>query len=185
MNNWIVFIAAGLSTLSACNQRAPQPNENEVAASVGVQPHVADRQQAPTSVERRVPAKPAMPKTSLPEPKGSIDSKSVEAAGQVVQLYGALLESGRRTEAADLWSDPNAGLDFAKQFTKTVHLEIGELQPPEGAAGSIYTSMPITFYAGGFRRPAVVTLRRVNDVPGSSERQRRWHIDRIEWKSPV
>ena len=26
-------------------------------------------------------------------------------------------------------------------------------------------------------------LRRVNDVPGSTEAQRRWHIERIEWKT--
>jgi len=31
--------------------------------------------------------------------------------------------------------------------------------------------------------PAAVILRRVNDVPGSTERQRRWHIERIEWKA--
>jgi hypothetical protein len=27
-----------------------------------------------------------------------------------------------------------------------------------------------------------VILRRVNDVPGSTEPQRRWHIERIDWK---
>jgi hypothetical protein len=26
-----------------------------------------------------------------------------------------------------------------------------------------------------------VVLRRVNDVPGSTEAQRRWHIERIDW----
>ncbi len=47
--------------------------------------------------------------------------------------------------------------------------------------------MPVTFYgdlnAGGkIRRAADIVLRRVNDVPGSTAAQRRWHIDRIEWK---
>jgi len=32
------------------------------------------------------------------------------------------------------------------------------------------------------RLPAEVTLRRVNDVDGSTEAQRRWHIERIELK---
>ena len=36
---------------------------------------------------------------------------------------------------------------------------------------------------GSFRRPADIILRRVNDVPGSTEAQRRWHIERIEWKT--
>ena len=47
--------------------------------------------------------------------------------------------------------------------------------------------MPVIFYGDAkdgqpFRRPADVILRRVNDVPGSTEAQRRWHIERIEWK---
>jgi hypothetical protein len=68
-----------------------------------------------------------------------------------------------------------------------VHLEIGNLGEPEGAAGSIYVTMPVIYYGDAkdgqpFRRSAEVILRRVNDVPGSTEAQRRWHIERIDWK---
>ena len=68
-----------------------------------------------------------------------------------------------------------------------VHLEIGNLGDTEGAAGSIYMTdagRSFTAMHNGqpFRRPADVILRRVNDVPGSTEAQRRWHIERIEWK---
>ena len=50
--------------------------------------------------------------------------------------------------------------------------------------------MPVVFYgkqSGGaaFRRPADIILRRVNDVPGSTEAQRRWHIEQIEWKKAL
>ena len=61
------------------------------------------------------------------------------------------------------------------------HLEIGDLSEPEGAAGSIFVTMPVVFYQGTKRSPATVTLRRVNDVDGSTQAQRRWHIERIEW----
>jgi hypothetical protein len=69
-----------------------------------------------------------------------------------------------------------------------VHLEIGNLGEPEGAAGSTYLTVPAVFYGksktgASFRRAADVILRRVNDVPGSTEAQRRWHIERIELKS--
>ena len=69
-----------------------------------------------------------------------------------------------------------------------VHLEIGKLGETEGAAGSIFVTEPVVFYGkksggGDFRRPADIILRRVNDVPGSTEEQRRWHIERIEWKN--
>jgi hypothetical protein len=58
----------------------------------------------------------------------------------------------------------------------------------EGAAGSSYVTVPVIFYGKSkegqsFRRAATVTLRRVNDVPGSSEAQRRWHIERVDWKT--
>ena len=66
-------------------------------------------------------------------------------------------------------------------------MEIGKPGESEGAAGSIYITDPVILYgktrAGeSFRRGASVTLRRVNDVPGSTAAQRRWHIEQIEWK---
>ena len=32
-------------------------------------------------------------------------------------------------------------------------------------------------------RHATAVVRRVNDVPGSTEEQRRWHIERIDWEN--
>ena len=116
-----------------------------------------------------------------------MDPKSVEAAGQVVQHYGALIEQGRWTGSRELWSSAELAKAFERNFRDDadVHMEIGELGEPEGAAGSIYLAEPVTFYGktnGGsdYRRPANVILRRANDVPGSTEAQRRWHIERIE-----
>lgn len=119
----------------------------------------------------------------LEEPKGPIDPKSTEAAGQIVQHYGALIEHGRFTDAASAWGDKTQAASFAKdlQSRGLKHLEIGDLGDPEGAAGSIYVTMPVVFYQGAKRAPATITLRRVNDVDGSTEAQRRWHIERIEW----
>jgi hypothetical protein len=154
-------------------------------------------QQAPVSTAREAPvnagqpAAPAIPppgtgpnaRTPFAEPAGPIDPKSVEAAGQVVQHYGALIEQHRPAEAAKLWGNGTAAADFARQLNHPdVHLEIGRLGEAEGAAGSIYTTVPVVFYGDRFRHEAKVILRRVNDVPGSTEAQRRWHIERIEWK---
>lgn len=118
----------------------------------------------------------------LAEPRGPIDSKSVEAAGQIVQHYGALIEQQQLGDAAKLWRDAAAANAFAKQLRGPgVRLEIGELGATEGAAGSIYTTVPVTFTDAAGRRPAGIILRRTNDVPGSTAEQRQWHIDRIEW----
>jgi len=132
-------------------------------------------------------------RTPLIEPKGPIDPKSAEAAGQVVQHYGALIERERWLKAEKLWGDIDAARKFATMLGARfgqVHLEIGKLGDTEGAAGSIYLTEPVVFYGTSkagkdLRLPAEVTLRRVNDVDGSTEAQRRWHIERIEWKKPA
>jgi hypothetical protein len=179
---WLGF--AMLVALASCGpQQQPPPPTNNASAPVVPAPS------APPAVENRAAGVTnAPPATSLSEPKGPIDPKSAEAAGQVVQHYGALIEQGRWTESWKLWSSA----DSAKQFDRNwrddseVHMEIGKPGDMEGAAGSSYVTVPAVFYGktkagGSFRRGAGVILRRVNDVPGSTEAQRRWHIERIEW----
>jgi hypothetical protein len=129
-------------------------------------------------------------RTPLEEPSGPIDPKSAEAAGQVVQSFGALIEQKKWAEAEALWGDRATATRFTADLKRNreSHIEIGKPGDPEGAAGSIYVTMPIVFYgknASGadFRRGADVILRRVNDVDGSTEAQRRWHIERIELKA--
>jgi len=182
-----------LSALAACGpQHQPEAPTNNADQPVLPAPS------APPAIENNAPAVAApelgkageLPddRTPLSEPKGPIDPKSAEAAGQVVQHYGALIEQGRLAEAEKLWGDA----DTARQGTaelKTyseVHMQIGKPTDMEGAAGSSYITVPIVLYGKlvsgkSFHRAGNVTLRRVNDVPGSTEQQRRWHIERIEW----
>jgi len=186
MNPSAPAILLALSLLSACNgdehrmpaasAEQPATDVSNAAAPVATPPAAADQRE--------------QPRASLPEPKGPIDPKSVEAAGQVVQHYGALVEQDRFLPAERLWNDLDAARNFAVALDarfKDVHVEIGELGSTEGAAGSIYATVPVTFYGTSergkpLRMPASVILRRVNDVTGSTERQRRWHIERIDWK---
>lgn len=177
MRRTATAIFAALVALGACSQgtnNQPQSNleeANEAAGNAALVPGAPEAK-----------GNNAVSSASLPEPKGPIDPKSVEAAGQVVQHYGALIEQNRLGEAAKLWSDAKAATAFAKDLHPWTHLQIGDLGETEGAAGSIYTTIPVVFYGDTFSNPAEVILRRVNDVPGSTEEQRRWHIERIEWK---
>jgi hypothetical protein len=187
----MVMVAAAIA-LAACGDRgsgnAVDTNVDLNAITAGPSPSTNEAVNAAT--ENTAVANKAEPlPPPLAEPKGPIDPKSAEAAGQVVQHYGALIEQGRWSESWQLWSDPAAARQFDRNWRddSEVHLEIGDLRDPEGAAGSIYISEPVTFYGktkdgASFRRAAEVTLRRVNDVPGSTAEQRRWHIARIELK---
>ena len=182
----LTTICAGVLALGACNQ----PSASNSAAN-DITPSKVQATMAPAETENTA-SNVTLPddRTPLEEPKGPIDPKSAEAAGQVVQHYGALIEQSRWTESWKLWSDAAAAKEFDRNWRDDaeVHVEIGKPGDMEGAAGSIYITEPVIFYGknkagGSFRRAATVTIRRVNDVPGATEEQRRWHIERVEWKS--
>lgn len=173
-----MLLGCGMLALGACNRTAPQSQDEQRLANIVT---------GNTELNK---AAPADDRTPLNEPNGPIDPKSAEAAGQVVQSYGALIEQQRWAEANALWGNPQLATKFKADLAQLadVHLEIGNLGDPEGAAGSIYLTMPVIFYGDSndgqpFRRSADVILRRVNDVPGSTETQRRWRIERIDWAS--
>jgi len=117
---------------------------------------------------------------------------SAQGAAQVVQSYYALLEFGRAAEAWRLWSagSPGRAADaeaLARQVAAYAdyHAQVGAPGAIEGAAGSLYVEVPVVIYGrrtdgGELHRSGKVTLKRVNDVPGSTAEQRRWRIFRIE-----
>ena len=129
-------------------------------------------------------------KTPLAPVKLPIDPKSSQAAEELVRGFARLLNEGKLDEAYMLLgpgAPPRAAFDrdFARFPARSVR--VGRAGGQEGAAGSIYMSVPLTVSgtADGKRvtRSADVVVRRVNDVPGSTEAQRRWHIERIDWKA--
>lgn len=129
--------------------------------------------------------------------EGPIDPKSGQGAGQVLQSYAALLEQRRFAEARRLWTEGGSGsgqdqAGFAEAYAKyaEIHAEFGAPGSVEGAAGSTYVNIPLRLYGKlkdgrAFSSAGTATLRRVNDVPGSTAEQRRWHIYRIEVQPPL
>jgi hypothetical protein len=189
-------LTAGAAFLlfSGC-QKTPEQLEptNQQNAPVAPAPSIRTNQVAPAPLPAPSPPEPGtsggLPddRTPLPEPKGPIDPKSAEAAGQVVQHFGALIEQKRFAEAEKLWghaATANKETAELKRYSEA-HLQIGKPTDMEGAAGSVYITVPVVLYGTldgkTVHRSGNVILRRVNDVPGSTEAQRRWHIERIEW----
>jgi hypothetical protein len=183
---------SALLLLAGCQQQSQPANEAAPPAPA----------EAPAPSEPASPPAPAAPapptapnglpdnKAPLDEPNGPIDPKSGEAAGQVVQQYGALIEQKRFAEAEKLWNDAAAAKRMTQELKiySAAHLLVGKPFDMEGAAGSSYISVPVVLdgrlESHAIRHSAgTAVLRRVNDVPGSTEAQRRWHIERIEWKA--
>ena len=181
-----------LAACAACSREGSEPANEGVTAN---EPSVEIANQATESIRPGDPG--GLPDDRTLVEEGPIDPKSAHGAGQVLQNYAALLEQARFAEARRLWSDGGnaSGMseqEFADAFAKyaEVHAEIGAPGRIEGAAGSAYVDIPIRFYGklksgASFSSVGTATLRRVNDVPGSTEEQRRWHISRVEVQPPL
>ena len=175
----LLMLGAVVPLASCGPQRQPQQVPNNSASPVLPAPS------APPAVTNRTAPAPA-PAIE------TVDPKSSEAALNLVRGFVDLLNRGKFDEAYMLLG-PAAPprTDFDRHFSRVSDLKVsvGGARDQEGAAGSIYLSVPITIsgLSKGQRvsQSATVMLRRVNDVPGSTEAQRRWHIERIDWEDAI
>lgn len=132
-----------------------------------------------------------LPDDRTPIAEGPIDPKSAQGAASVLQSYYALIEAKKYRQAYALWQgrNPKSEAAFIKQFDvfSEYHANIGAPGDAEGAAGSSYVTVPVQIYGReksgkAFNLRGEATLRRVNDVDGSTAAQRRWHIEKIDAK---
>jgi len=122
--------------------------------------------------------------TADPVPPTSGRDASVAAAMQVVQDYYTAVSLHQYHAAYALWHGAQSYARFRRGYgaTRSVKVHFLKAGIPEGAAGSIYLDLPVRVDAmlrSSTRQRFIghYMLRRVNDVPGSSEAQRRWHIE--------
>ena len=173
-------IAVVLLLAAACSKQSAPSAGNEVAPGNET---AAVQDDAPLNPP--APGQPGgVPDDRTPISEGAIDPKSGQGAGQVLQSYFALVESGRFAEADKLWSKGVERLDLTGY--REVHGNIGAPGKVEGGAGSLYVEITVQLYGRlkdgeEFSSRGMMILRRVNDVPGSTEEQRRWHIMNAEF----
>ncbi|WP_333571424.1 hypothetical protein [Sphingomonas sp.] len=106
----------------------------------------------------------------------------------MVRRYYAAIDARDFGTAWTQWGDDGKPGQTLKAFedgfahTRSTRATIGTLGPSEGAAGSIYQTVPVTVEAIGDdgaaqRFTGTYTVRHVNDVSGASASQLRWHLD--------
>jgi hypothetical protein len=191
-----------LLLLASCAREPEQPT--------GVAPQALESSasSAHDDVAESAPQGAELPPVSPPEPgtpgglpddrtpvsEAPFTPTSAQGAANVVQTYYAHLGQGNYAEAWRLWSQGGEGSGlseqaFAASFTQysSYNANIGAPGPIEGAAGSLFVSVPVVIY--GRRKSGEelhefgeATLRRVNDVPGSTAEQRAWHLFKIDLK---
>jgi hypothetical protein len=164
----IQLMALSMVLLSACGEK----RSSQAVAGNG---------QAPTDSS-------ALPRPHT-GPNGQPSPTSAQGAATVLQAYYALIEVGKYADALKLrWDADQLGVHrFAAGFAPYafLHATVGAPSAIEGAAGSVYVQVPVQLFGQlksgkPFNRIERITLRRVNDVPGSTPEQRSWRIYRNE-----
>lgn len=127
-----------------------------------------------------------LPDDRTPLSEAPFAPESAQGAANVLQTYYALIEQGRYEEAYEFRSPSPDGpteAEFAASFDEYAeyHAHIGAPSDMEGAAGSVYVEVPVQIYGRmkngkPFSSAGTVTLRRSNEVPGSTPEQRSWRI---------
>ena len=102
--------------------------------------------------------------------------------------WAEALEARDWETARQVWGESGmaSGLDadeFETAFSKyrTINISFGEARQ-EGAAGTLYYEVPVTMTGelengDAYRMEGPLLLSRVNDVPGASTEERKWHIE--------
>lgn len=106
----------------------------------------------------------------------------------VLSFYADALHAGLYEEAARVWGKDwgvsAATLQKRYSAEQPVSYELGELSV-EGGAGSLYCEVAAVLKTNGKQpRTGKITLRRVNDVPGATADQLRWHITDSTFAEP-
>jgi len=143
------FIAACLATLAASGCKNGEQNG---VSSNTVNTPANEAAPAINAVEV-APPEPGTPgglpddRVPLSEPKGAIDPKSAEAAGQAMQSYGALIEQKRFAEAEQFWGDRAAAKPFSDglRANRENHLQVGK---PGGMEGALPMSISLRRWRG-------------------------------------
>ena len=176
-----------IAALGACSRPQATPAE---PAPGGSQPVPVEH----SLVDPPLPGSPGgLPDDRTPISEAPFTEDSAQGAANVVQTYYALLGGRAFDKAWVLWRDggkasgqPTAPA-FAASFDRYAqyNAQVGGPGAIEGAAGSLYVTVPVVIYGRlktgqEVHEKGQATLRRINDVPGSTAEQRRWHIAKIE-----
>ena len=188
-----IFLLAPL-LLAACNSgtaeqpakdasETPQTVEMSTSATVPTpQPSPVATPQPTSSAEEASSPADMAPAELVPAAE-----KGEKGARNVLLFWGAALEQKQFAKAwAQFGEDgKRSGMSqqqyaesFAPYDTITVAMPNGRM---EGAAGSLYYTAPTTITGtlksgGNYKLQGPVILRRVDDVPGATAEQLRWHI---------
>jgi hypothetical protein len=139
------------------------------------------------------PAATEVASATTPAPAGEqppvVSPIRAESPEDAIRAYYAAIDAGEFARAYQLWANQGQAsgqsfAEFREGFADTRSTEVSISGPvrAEGAAGTIYATVPVEVSAvlkdgAGQRFTGKYVLRRANEVPGATEEQLSWHID--------
>lgn len=187
----LVLPVAFTAGLSACERSTNSQTEQAGPANAAQSGMVVSKDalqpkneaQPVTEANTQAPAAPS---------SASQEATAQPSPSDFIGYYAAVLQAHNFGEAYKLL-DPSMGVtkqQFEKRLSgyKTIKADVGNIGPVEGAAGSLYDTVQLTLTGEKtdgtpYKVTVPVTLRRVNDVPGSTPEQRQWHIYKMDLSS--
>jgi hypothetical protein len=170
---------AVLVHLAGCDAESPSTQDSV--------PTVAASMTAPVATPASPSAMSDVPRAGIParDSQGTNTPVATGTPEEMLQGWSQALESRDFGLAHSYFGDGGtsaAGLAKAWDKYRTIKVDLGKGRT-EGAAGSLYYEAPVTVTGTTrddkpYRLTGTVTARRVNDVPGASAEQLRWHIER-------
>lgn len=180
------LVTTGCQVGGEANDNAAAPTNTALPANDTVPPA------APKTATATDPNVPPPPHLDPDAPPLAGEETPAGAARRALEYCDALA-TRRFRDAYALWADDGraSGLTLAEFTAQFANARISDCQLSEpteiqGGAGSLYIEIPAvirgTTTAGRpLRLEGPILLRRVNDIPGSTAKQRRWHIARAEF----
>lgn len=172
-----VLLSGSLLALSACGKAGEDPAVLD-SASAAADPSLS-------GTDALVDAGPVSDATSAPTQGVALDTAALTERRdpeRLLRYYVSAVRVGDWAAAAQAWS-----LD-AEMTAQKLQAEFGGASPRlavgkgdmAGAAGSLYYEAPIVVDFGDGRpsKRGTIVLRRVNDVPGASNSQLNWRVER-------
>ena len=123
-----------------------------------------------------------------PDAPNPAPSSALDAADVARSWFGQLSKGGgRNAQWAEAGQASRQALLKELALFRSAAAAVGPPGEIEGAAGSQYVELPLTLEgpleAGGeAKRAGKVTMRRIDDVPGSTDVERRWRIERVKFE---
>lgn len=186
-----IAAVAALTLLAGCGGAPEKTNETLTAPDTSNDVLPAAEAPAPTPAPTSTPDESAAATAAAPTPAdddGMTIDDTAQGAAALIRHYYADLDRGDFRAAYGRWGNDGQDshqsfADFKRGFaeTATTSVDVGTPGDGEGGAGSIYIDVPVTVRArlkdGTEQRfTGHYSLRRINDVDGSTQAQRRWHI---------